>query len=236
MAHPENMTILLHKALEILNPKGQASHDPYSTLVSAAHAGRPRGCQRGIHDERVRGRKPNPVPDAVVPEPDKDFTYLVRREEAEVSWKGKYDPLKEWDGVPNYSRAALRKEASFWYKKVVDVRDKLKWMQKHLLEEMEGPRVSFGTRRNALVAMSQIRAMSLGIGATLMLIAHGELDKNRKDQNGTWAKGMKRLIWEAQQHDLNTATLMDILLAVGPGAARSLEAGDDESEDDDVLA
>lgn len=96
-----------------------------------------------------------------IPAKDKSFTYLVRQTEKELGWTGKYDdsgPKQYW---------SQKKKRQHWHSKAVDVEANVTWMQEQLLQNMtdrerrarNGVVVdvsTFGTKKNALVAMKGI--------------------------------------------------------------------------------
>ncbi|CAN8105083.1 unnamed protein product [Discula destructiva] len=132
------------------------------------------------------------------PGKDKDFAYLVRKAEEELGWTGKYE--QERDPKPKYSRAALRKEVSFWHNKATDVRDNLKWMQKQLIQELEFTNSGFGTKRNATIASMEIlRAIVIDkgeIGANLREFWFDSLAANFKKAISLLTQDERRLIRE----------------------------------------
>jgi len=107
----------------------------------------------------------------VKPGQDKTFDYLVRKAEEELGWTGKYDE----ESIPKlkYSRAALRKEVSFWHNKATGVKDNLKWMQRQLINELAIKEASFGTKRNAIIASFQI--------LRAIVIDKGEMGRNLRE-------------------------------------------------------
>lgn len=188
----------------------------------------------------------------VKPGQDKNFEYLVRKAEEELGWTGKYD--EENNPKPKYSRAALRKEVSFWMNKATDVRDNLKWMQKQLIKELAVKDATFGTKRNAIVASMEIlRAIvtdkgeigsnlrqfwfdSLAANFKKMFLPLGE--DERKELRSSTPKGkiikdMKKLVEQVKGQTLNSAEVESALLLVDPkgdGAGGESESAESSSE------
>lgn len=204
---------------------------------------------REVKAAKWREKQAQRIASSVVkPGGDKDFSYLVRRAEEELGWTGKWDVEEKEAKRPKstkYSRAALRKEeASRWYNRAVDVIESLTWMQQQLIKEMGLEGVTFGTRRNALLAKLQIlRAVLVDektdIGKNLRELWLTALYKNfeqamaqlsdgelaTQNDKGKCLNELKRVMRLVRVQVLPDATLKEILLMVDSSAADNLDTG-----------
>ncbi|KUI73069.1 hypothetical protein VM1G_08653 [Cytospora mali] len=193
---------------------------------------------------------------------DKDFTCLVRRAEEALGWTGKYD--NEMKPKSTWSKA---KKKQAWYQKAAGVRDQLMWMLKQLLKEMSNStkssrtgvvsiKVTYGTKRNALVAVMGISHAVLvdkteigmrlrenwfaGLEDTLKkavkLLSDEELTALGKDKK--LVRDCKTLMHSVPERELEGETLKEILSIVTP--IPGINGGDldntesEKSEDEDT--
>lgn len=191
------------------------------------------------------------------PAKDKSFTYLVHQTEEELGWTGKYDdsgPEENW---------SQRKKRQYWHNKAVDVEANVAWMQKQLLEKMTdrerraGKRMvvdvaTFGTKKNALVAMQSIIHTILvdtgEIGAQLRqnwfsmflgrfksavgLLSPEELAMLRNDRK--WIKELRSLIRAVKAEGLTEEAFEETLTNFAPGTMIESDSSSEEDEGSDL--
>lgn len=184
---------------------------------------------------------------------DKDFTYLVRRAEEELGRTGKYD--NEMKPKPTSSRA---KRKQMWLNKATGVKDTLIWMMKQLTKEMFDDtrsngtgvvviEVTYGTKKNALVAMREIihavivDGTEVGMhlrenwlaefedtfGKAVKVLSDEELATLGNDKK--WVKDLKALINIMRRHELGDETLKEILSIFAPTEAGGQDFDSEES-------
>ncbi|ROV88976.1 hypothetical protein VMCG_10134 [Cytospora schulzeri] len=184
---------------------------------------------------------------------NKDFTYLVRRAEEELGWTGKHN-----NGIkPTWSKA---KKKQSWLYKATDVKDSLMWMMNQLLKEMSNStrligtgavvlEVTYGTKKNALVAMKEIIHAVLvdtseigthlrgkwfsGFEDTLKkamrLLSQGELATLISDKK--WIKDLKALRNIMREQELGDETLKEIFPMVASTVGDGEDLRNEESEE-----
>lgn len=208
--------------------------------------------------EAQEARKAGAVPRKVnIPAKDKNFTYLVRQTEEDLGWTGKYDdsgPKQHW---------SQKKKRQHWHSKAVEVEANVTWMQEQLLQNMADRErrarngvvvdvATFGTKKNALVAMKGIIHTILvdtgEIGAQLRenwfsmfldkfkkavdLLSPEELAMLRNDRN--WIKELRSLIRVVKAKGLTEEAFEEVLTSFPPGTTIEVDSSSDEDEGSDV--
>lgn len=192
------------------------------------------------------------------PAQDKDFTYLVRRAEVELGRTGKYDDDKTGP-KQNWSQ---KKKRQFWQEKAVEVKAHMMWLQEQILQNMTDRErrhkkgvvvgsVTFGTKKNGLVAMKDLLRTILvdngELGRQLRVNWFSEfLDKFKKAicllrpeesailrEDRAWNKDLRSLAAVLRAKELRGEELDDVLTQVAPGATIDIESSSDEDEDED---
>ncbi|POS70885.1 hypothetical protein DHEL01_v210724 [Diaporthe helianthi] len=209
----------------------------------------------------ARPPKVNVPPKEKRPKPpvqDKDFTYLVRRAEVELGRTGKYDndktgPKQSW---------SQKKKREYWQGKAVEVKAHMVWLQEHILQNMTDRErrykqavvvdaVTFGTKKNGLVAMKDLlRTILVDSGELARQLRTNWfsefLDKFKKAigllrpeesailrQDGEWNKDLRSLAAVLRAKGLPGEGLDDVLTEIAPGATIEIDSSSDSDEDDD---
>lgn len=207
--------------------------------------------------EAQEARKAGAVPRKVnIPEKDKSFTYLVRQTEEELGWTGKYDesgPKQDW---------SQRKKRQHWHSRAMDVQANVTWMQEQLLQNMTDRErrtrravvvdvATFGTKKNALVAMKgiihailvdtgeiggQLRETSVSVfldnlRKAVDLLSPEELAMLKNDRK--WTKELRSLMRAVKAKGITEEVFEEILTRFAPAATIEADSSSDEDERSD---
>ncbi|KUI62977.1 hypothetical protein VP1G_10097 [Cytospora mali] len=173
---------------------------------------------------------------------DKDFTYLVRRAEEALGWTGKYD--NEMKPKSTWSKAK-KKQACIKKRLLLKEMSDSTRSSRTVVVSIE---VTYGTKRNALVAVMEISHAVLvdkteigmrlrenwfaGLEDTLKkavkLLSDEELATLGKDKK--WVRGFKTLMNSVPERELEGETLKGILSMVTPVPGNGGDLHNTESE------
>lgn len=192
------------------------------------------------------------------PAQDKDFTYVVRQAEVELGRTGKYDktgPKQNW---------SQKKKRQYWQEKAVEVKAHVLWLQQQILQNITDRErrsvkgvavdaVTFGTKKNGLVAMKDLlRTILVDTGElgrqlrvkwfseflekfekAILLLRPEESAMLRQDRE--WTKGLRSLAATLRVNGLKEGVLADVLSETTPGPAIEIDSSSDEDEALDSL-